>query len=131
MVAKNILNYAKNIFKKVKNYFGFGIFISPEVNQKLSDAIDDKIAREKVKQSVEVNVHTKVLNSFLHTYFTKSYSSNEEMNIAYEAANKKWKEYVRGVNSTSRTLNLDKHAFEKHYQLVLKQIIKNRNESSK
>ncbi len=113
----------KRFFKIIKwigKYISFSTkFISPEVNQKLSNAIDDKIAQRRVLQNVAIDLHTKVLNEYLLTFLTKQYADSSERRIAFDFANKKWEKYCRSVNATNKLINLKKDSFKKRVKEIV------------
>ena len=88
-------------------------FIVPEVNKKLSMAIDDKIAKTKVKMEEERAKHDHILKEYLRTYFDREYSCEEDQEYSYLICNRGWKLHVKQVNSTNKLINLDKRAFER------------------
>ena len=128
------------MFKKFWAWLGKHIkfekgFIHPELNnnslnaieierKKLSDAIDNKIAKNNALKTIAIDLHTKVLNEYLYTFFKRQYANIEEQKVAFTTANKKWQKYVREVNSTNKLINLNKKSFEEHVKKVLELAVK-------
>lgn len=100
-------------------------FIHPEINKRINTAIDDKIAGRVKAQSKETEKHTAFLNSLLRTYFSKQYDSPEMMKVSFDLCNKEWQTLVRDINSKSKLINLNKHAFSNKVKLVIKNINEN------
>lgn len=117
----------KRISKYFKGWFSGG-FVHPVLNEKLNTAIDDKINAVKNKQSELSQKHTDLLNSYLRTYFSKEYSSTEEMAIAFDVSNKAWKKHCRTINSTEKLINLNKDAFANQVMAVVKHMKNNEKE---
>lgn len=115
----------KKWFAKIISFFRKNKL--PEINKPLSTAIDDKLAKRKLAQDITKDIHTKVLNTYLVTYFKKEYKSVGEMQFAFGIANKKWQQYVREINSTNKLINLNKRAF----QIKVKEIIEKSKQNGK
>ena len=116
------------MLKKIKSFFRKLFskqFIHPEVNKRLSNAIDDKIARRNEDTEKEINKNTEVLNSYLRTYFDKKYSSQSKMQVSFQTCNKQWLKHCREINSTNKLINVDKKAFEKQVKLVINKLKEN------
>ena len=111
----------KRFFKWLKGLFSTK-FIVPEVNKKLAQAIDDKIARKKVEAEKVRKEHDQILMEYLRTYFDKTYSCDEDMAYAYDVCNRGWKLHCKQVNMTSKVINLNKHAFENEAKAFIQRI---------
>lgn len=126
----------KKILLKIKAFLKKHIsfskdFIHPVINENLSDAIDDKLTKRKVSQKITIDIHTQVLNSYLHTYFTKiSTTDAGGAVLAYETANRSWQKYVRQINSNNKLINLNKKAFEQQVKKVLEKMKSERENPS-
>lgn len=115
----------KKIIKWFKSLFSTK-FIAPVVIEKLSTAVDDKIARLKADALKEADVHKKILRDYVRTYFDKQYESSHDMEVAYHTINKEWKKHVRYINSTNKLINLSKLSFEKECERFIKIVKENK-----
>lgn len=101
------------ILNKVLNYLFPAKVIKKTPEQLAQEQIvEEAINKQKAKQKVAIDEHTKFLNMLLTTLVSRKYSSHLEMKTAYDVLNKKWKLRCRDVNSTSKDVNLNKNGFE-------------------
>lgn len=107
--------------QKIKGLFSKR-FIHPIIDTQLSTAIDDKINRRKSEQQIQSDKYNDILNSYLRTYFSKTYDSQLDMMVAFKSVNKKWKTLCRDVNSTNPLINLKKDAFQNQVKLVVNKV---------
>jgi hypothetical protein len=111
------------MIKKLKELFRRFIqrisFVHPVLDRELSSTIDSKIKRVQNKQQELADKYNQILNNYLKTYFSKKYSSQSEMAVAYSAADKEWKKLCREVNSTEKLININKDAFSRQVKLVI------------
>lgn len=87
-------------------------FVSPEVNQKLASAVNDKLKKRQIEFEEAKQIHDKVLKDYIRTYFDREYESNQDMSLAFETINRKWKKYVKEVNSGNKIISLNKNSFK-------------------
>jgi hypothetical protein len=116
-----IKRFLKSVFSKQ--------FIHPIIDQKLDMAIDDKLKRRAIEQEKLTDKYTQILNNYLKTYFSKTYATNSDMELAFTTTNREWKKLCREVNSKEKLINLKKEAFENQVKLVINQIKINKNEA--
>lgn len=111
----------KSFFKKLFSRK----FIHPVVNEKLSNAIDDKIAARVRQQQDLTREHEIVLNDIIKTYFSKKYESVDTMKVAFDLSNNKWQKICREVNGKSKLINLNKNAFKNKVEIIIKTLKEN------
>lgn len=121
-----LLSKALSYFAKI---FKIGRFVTPEVNKKLDNAIDDKKkAWEREYQKLK-GKHDAYFNEVLKTFFAKEYSSDMELEIAHQVCDKTWHKYTRDVNSTSRHITLNKNAFKNKVKAVCDKLIEDKKKA--
>ena len=108
----------KKLLKKLFSYK----FIHPIVNERLSNAIDDKRNSRIKLQNEEIKKYNDILNGYLKTYFSKTYNSADDMSFTYKLINKEWKQLCVKVNSTNKLINLNKTSFEKQVKSVINKV---------
>jgi hypothetical protein len=120
------------MWKKLKTFIGrfisFGKFVHPSVDEELKHAINDKLDKRRKEQDDEREKYNEVLNSYLRTYFSTPYLNNNEMSLAFDLTNKKWKELCKSVNRKNKLINIHKEAFSNRVKLTIEQLKKNKNE---
>lgn len=116
---KSISSFFKGLFSKR--------FVHPIVNERLATAIDDKINRENKERQAKIEKHNEILNQYVRTYFSRRYSDNDEMQIAFDTINKDWKKHCRVINSTDKTINLKSNYFEQRVKTVITNLKENGN----
>ena len=97
-------------------------FTHPVINEQLDHAIEDKLRKRRVSQIEETEKYTDILNSYLKTYFSKTYNNSDEMGVAYGLINKQWEELCRDVNSKNKLINIKKGAFKERVKLTIQKI---------
>jgi len=107
----------------IKKYLSFSKeFVHPVINEQLDRAIEDKLRKRRVSQIEETEKYTEILNSYLKTYFSKTYNNTDEMAVAYGLINKQWEELCRNVNGTNKLINIKKGAFKERVKLTIQKI---------
>lgn len=133
----------KKIISFIKKYISFSSnFVHPEitnvvtpdiskVKEDLQKEINTKIEKVKAEKMDKIKPHLKVLNDYLVTYFQTKYTTDLEIQTAYNLLNKKWIAYIKDVNSRSRTVtHLNKDTFKNEVIRVIKTIKKNKENAT-
>jgi len=118
----------KKLWKSFIKLFSFK-FVHPVVNEELAHAINDKLDKRRKSQEDETEKYNDVLNSYLRTYFSTTYQNNQEMSIAFDLTNKKWKELCRDVNGKNKLINIKKEAFQNRVKLTFNQLNENKKKA--
>ena len=116
-------------WKQFVKYFSFGKFVHPVVNEELAHAINDKLDKRRKDQEDETEKYNTVLNGYLRTYFSTTYQDNQEMSIAFDLTNKKWKELCKDVNRKNKLINIKKEAFQNRVKLTINQLNENKKKA--
>jgi len=111
-MIKKLKSFFKKLFSKK--------FVHPVVNEKLSNAIDDKISKRIEKQNDLAKDYEIVLNGIVKTYVSKQYESVDTMKVAFDLSNKEWNKICKEVNGKSKLINLNKNAFKNKVEFVIK-----------
>jgi hypothetical protein len=91
----------------------------PVIDTRVNTVIEDKIKRTQLAQMDLSDKYNSILNNYLKTYFSKKYTSQTEMAVAFKAVDKEWKKLCREVNGTEKLINIDKNAFSRQVKLVV------------
>lgn len=113
--------------KKIIDFFKKNVsfnwrFVHPVIDTELDHAIDDKLKARRMKQAEEIEKHNDILNGYLRTYFSKRYADNQEMAIAFDLTNKKWKSYCKNINKSNKLVNLRNTMFEERVRLTINKL---------
>jgi len=110
---KKVTDFLKSLFtvKFYKKLFSTK-FVHPVINERLAEAIDDKLNATRKEQEALKEKYNVIMRDNIHTFLSKQYSSAIEQQMAFDVINKDWKKLVREVNSTEKLINLNKRGFE-------------------
>lgn len=101
-------------------------FVHPSANEELAHAINDKLDKRRREQEEQSEKYNDILNGYLRTYFSTTYKDNNEMSIAFDLTNKKWKELCKQVNKSNKLINIKKDAFADRVKLTLNELHKSK-----
>ncbi len=115
----------KKLWIWFKSLFSFK-FVHPVIDEPLQTAITDKLDARRKEQEAQTDKYNEILSSYLRTYFSTPYANNEEMSIAFDLTNQKWKQLCKDVNRTNRLINIKKEAFQNRVKMTIEQLKQNK-----
>ena len=111
----------QKIKKYIKWFFGKKEkFISPAIADEINKEVTDKLVAKQEKIKREVLPHEKFLNDLIFAHLGKPHNTHIEMQTSFDICDKKWRKYVRDINSTSKDISLNKTAFKDNIVRILK-----------